>query len=62
MSGGELDRQRPAAAPPPPISVVVCTRDRAELLRGCLAALGQLDYPCYEVIVVDNAPRDEATA
>jgi glycosyltransferase involved in cell wall biosynthesis len=39
----------------PPISVVVCTRDRAESLRHCLASLRALDYPAYEIIVVDNA-------
>jgi glycosyltransferase involved in cell wall biosynthesis len=41
---------------------VVCTRDRAELLEGCLAALAALDYPEYEVLVVDNAGRTADTA
>ncbi len=52
-----------AATPPPapPISVVVCTRDRPEALQHCLAALVRLDYPDFEVVVVDNASRDEAT-
>jgi glycosyltransferase involved in cell wall biosynthesis len=45
----------------PPISVVVCTRDRAELLDGCLAALSEQAYSTYEVIVVDNAPKDDST-
>jgi GT2 family glycosyltransferase len=45
-----------------PISVVVCTRDRADLLSGCLRALEALDYPCYEILVVDNAPSDDKTA
>jgi glycosyltransferase involved in cell wall biosynthesis len=45
----------------PPISVVVCTRDRALSLERCLAALAQLDYPSYEVVVVDNCSRDGAT-
>ncbi len=45
-----------------PISVIVCTRDRAGSLRQCLEALTRLDYPDYEVIVVDNASRGEATA
>lgn len=57
----------PAALPhplpqPPPISVVVCTRDRTALLERCLRSLLALEYPAYEVIVVDNAPRDDATA
>lgn len=42
----------------PPISVAVCTRDRPLSLENCLTALSQLDYPQYEVIVVDNASRD----
>jgi len=56
-----------SAAPPapgatPPISVVVCTRGRPELLDGCLAALAALDYPEYEVLVVDNGGGAEAAA
>lgn len=46
----------------PPISVVVCTRDRPESLRRCLADLAKLDYQNYEVIVVDNASRGPETA
>ena len=46
---------------PPGVSVVVCTRDRPDELEGCLAALAAQRYPPYEVIVVDNASRDEAT-
>lgn len=46
----------------PPISVIVCTRDRPLSLERCLQALAQLDYPDYEVVVVDNCSRDAATA
>jgi len=45
-----------------PISIVVCTRDRTDQLEGCLEALLALDYPYYEIIIVDNAPRSEDTA
>lgn len=45
-----------------PISVVVCTRDRTEQLERCLQALLTLDYPDYEIIVVDNAPCNDDTA
>jgi glycosyltransferase involved in cell wall biosynthesis len=45
----------------PAISVIVCTRDRPQLLRGCLVTLARLDYPDYEVIVVDNASREVDT-
>lgn len=44
----------------PPISVVVCTRDRPEQLARCLAALQKQDYPDYEVVVVDNVSEDAA--
>jgi cellulose synthase/poly-beta-1,6-N-acetylglucosamine synthase-like glycosyltransferase len=43
---------RPVMAPS--ASVVVCTRNRPELLARCLVSLNQLDHPSYEVIVVDN--------
>lgn len=49
------------AASNPGISVIVCTRDRPLALQGCLKSLKQLDYPTYEVIVVDNASKDKAT-
>jgi glycosyltransferase involved in cell wall biosynthesis len=42
----------------PHISVVTCTRDRPHRLAECVRALVQLDYPHYEIIVVDNAPAD----
>lgn len=46
----------------PSVSVVVPTRDRADLLDGCLRALGELDYPPerLEVIVVDDGSSDPA--
>jgi GT2 family glycosyltransferase len=46
----------------PAISVVVCTRDRADELAGCLSTLMALKYSVYEVIVVDNAPSNNKTA
>jgi glycosyltransferase involved in cell wall biosynthesis len=46
----------------PPASVVICTRDRTERLGSCLAAVLRQDYPDFEVIVVDNAPADDAVA
>jgi glycosyltransferase involved in cell wall biosynthesis len=42
----------------PPISVIVCTRDRPAALRGCLTSLALLDYPTFEIVVVDNCSRD----
>lgn len=58
---GQAPRPGPGEALPA-ISVVVCTRDRTDNLRRCLAALLALDYPEYEIVVVDNAPSDDRTA
>jgi glycosyltransferase involved in cell wall biosynthesis len=46
----------------PPISVVVCTRDRPLSLERCLENLAQLEYPTYEVVIVDNCSRDHAVS
>lgn len=46
----------------PFISVIVPTYNRPDLIKNCVASLLALHYPKYEIIVVDNAPKDEATA
>ena len=46
----------------PPISVVICTRDRTDLLKGALEAILAIDYPHHEIIVIDNAPAKTSTA
>jgi glycosyltransferase involved in cell wall biosynthesis len=51
-----------ADASMPFTSVVIATRDRATLLRRCLTSLEQVDYPSFEVVVVDNAPTTDDTA
>ncbi|NAZ74004.1 glycosyltransferase [Kineococcus sp. T13] len=48
-------------ADPPTLTVAVCTRDRPEDLRRCLASIARLQGPVAEVLVVDNASRDERT-
>ena len=45
----------------PTVTVAVCTRERPDDLARCLAALVRLDYPALELLVIDNAPRSEAT-
>lgn len=52
-----------AAEPAPDageLSVVVCTRDRPEMLRSCLASLAAQVRTPREVIVVDNSPARSA--
>jgi glycosyltransferase involved in cell wall biosynthesis len=45
----------------PAITVVIATRDRTGSLLRCLASLSCLDYPAFDVVVVDSAPRSDAT-
>jgi glycosyltransferase involved in cell wall biosynthesis len=42
----------------PRISVVVCSYNGAETIDETLTALGQLNYPDYEVIVIDDGSTD----
>ncbi|SOD82983.1 glycosyltransferase family 2 protein [Spirosoma fluviale] len=45
-----------------PISVVICTRNRAPDLKIALQALKDLPCKPAEIVVVDNAPTDNSTA
>jgi GT2 family glycosyltransferase len=48
---------RPRGSRLPSISVVIPSMlERPDGLRACLCSLAELDYPDYEVIVVDNRP------
>lgn len=42
-------------------TVVICTRDRADELEGCLQSTSQLQYPDYSVLVVENGTPDGRT-
>lgn len=42
----------------PSVSIVVTVRNEKDQLRGCLDALAALDYPEYEVVVVDDGSTD----
>jgi O-antigen biosynthesis protein len=44
----------------PRISVVVCTYNGSRTLRECLNGLRQVDYPDYEIIVVDDGSTDRS--
>jgi GT2 family glycosyltransferase len=45
----------------PPMTVVVCTRDRPGQLSLALDSLRELDYPVFDIIVVDNHPQSGMT-
>ncbi len=53
------------AAPHPPLSrapfasVIVCSYNGARTLAACLESLGKLNYPEYEVILVDDGSTDD---
>jgi GT2 family glycosyltransferase len=46
----------------PPITVVVCTRERPDALADCLNSLLEQVYPTMRILVVDNAPTSDGTA
>ena len=46
----------------PRVSVVVCSYNGSRTLTDCLDGLAALDYPDYEVIVVDDGSTDETSA
>jgi glycosyltransferase involved in cell wall biosynthesis len=45
----------------PGFSVVVCTRDRTELLERCLEGLRNLCYPNFEIVIVENGASNPKT-
>ena len=59
----EVERQYQGSLPPPlqrypRVSVVVCAYNAERTMDQCLASLGVLNYPDYEVIVVNDGSRD----
>ena len=48
--------------PAPKVSIVICTRDRADLLAACVDSISERSsYTNYEVLIVDNGSVEEAT-
>jgi glycosyltransferase involved in cell wall biosynthesis len=45
----------------PLVSVVVCSYNGAKTLEACLESLGQINYPNYEVILVDDGSTDNTS-
>jgi len=42
----------------PKVSVIVCSYNGAKTLRDCLEALDHLNYPDYEIVLVDDGSKD----
>ncbi|GAT62548.1 glycosyltransferase [Paludibacter jiangxiensis] len=45
----------------PPVSVIICAKNESENLRQFLPAILEQDYPCFEVIVVNDGSTDETS-
>jgi O-antigen biosynthesis protein len=60
----ELNASPPASllSETPRVSVVVCTYNGGRTLEQCVRSLLALDYPDYEVIVVDDGSTDDTPA
>src|SRR3974377_594758 len=59
ISGPDYDRAPSSAAGEVPrVSIVVPARNEADHIEGALTSLLNLDYPDYEVIVVDDRSED----
>ena len=43
----------------PPVSVIICAKNESENLRNFLPSLLEQDYPCFEVIVINDGSTDE---
>jgi Glycosyltransferases involved in cell wall biogenesis len=43
----------------PFVSVIVCSYNGGHTLAACLDSLGKLNYPAYEVILVDDGSTDD---
>ena len=58
----ELEKTRlplPQPETPPRFSVIICTRNGADRLKGCLDACLALDFPDFEIIVVNDGSTDD---
>jgi GT2 family glycosyltransferase len=49
----------PAELAWPRVSAIVCSHNGASSLRNCLEGLAEIEYPDYEVILVDDGSTDE---
>ena len=56
--GGKVTSQTDSDVQLPAVSVIVCAHNEYENLQDYLSILLEQDYPCYEVIVVDDSSED----
>ncbi|MEY2536895.1 MAG: hypothetical protein QOG67_635 [Verrucomicrobiota bacterium] len=46
----------------PFVSIIVCSYNGGQTLAACLKSLGKLNYPDYEIILVDDGSTDDTAA
>ena len=56
--GGKVTSQTDSDVQLPAVSVIVCAHNEYDNLQDYLSILLEQDYPCYEVIVVDDSSED----
>lgn len=55
MRSWVIQAQGQRSWPMPPVTVAVCTRDREKILEECIRHLQGLDYPNFEILIIDNS-------
>jgi GT2 family glycosyltransferase len=58
---GEVHRVQRAIRAPARVSIIIPTRDGLAMLRRCLDAVERTDHADFEIVVVDNGSREDAT-
>lgn len=59
---GNLRMHLPIPTPAPRVTVIIPTRDRADLLRTCVSSvLDKTTYPDFDILIVDNESRHAET-
>jgi glycosyltransferase involved in cell wall biosynthesis len=56
-----LEERRRTLAAGKPVTVIIATRNRPERLDTCLDTVLALDYPAFDIVVVDNDPTTSDT-
>jgi glycosyltransferase involved in cell wall biosynthesis len=57
-----LEERRRTVAAARAVTVIIATRDRPERLDACLDTVLALEYPAFDIVVVDNDPTSSDTA
>ncbi len=58
FTGGRPLAERVPLEKYPRVSVIVCSYNGAKTLGDCLEALDRIDYPDYEIVLVDDGSKD----